>query len=275
MIYALLTGNHPLLDFDLDSLPPLAPDSWQTYHPRVRLTKFIRAVCSLCSDLKALAKKLSHTADDVKQLQQLKVDVFRIEDGMQDWTRDLPAWQPYHKEVSLHSTDIRQFAHSDLVEYHQNAFALTNWNLYRISRMVLHKTLLEIDRFFQVNAERPILPEFAPAISTQIPLIPSFLTLEERHSCQTTFVSLSSQVLGTIPYTLGEIDSKGMVFNPLLHGPRSCAGKAFPGLTIVWPLRMIKQSPYTTDRQKHLAKEALKRIGWTMGIRQALEVADM
>ena len=194
---------------------------------------------------------------------------------MQDWTDHLPEWQPRLKDVSLHSIDIRQFSHSDLVEYHQSAFPLTNWNLYRISRMVMYKTLLETDCCFQENTSSSISPGFAPSSANRTPFTFFFLTPEERNSCQTMFVNLSCQLLATIPYTLGEINSQGVVFNPFLHGPRACAGNAFPGLTNVWPLRMIRESPYTTDRQKYLAKVALKRIGGTMGIRQALEVAEM
>ena len=269
-----MTGSSPLVNFEIDSLYSPQWD-WKPPKPQIRSSLFSRAICLLCSDIKALVLKPIYTNKDIEELRRLKDETFRVEAGMQDWTGDRAEWQPRQKDISLDSIETRNFAHSDLVEYHESSFPLTHWTLYRASRIALHEALLGADRKVHVHLNDSLTPE--PSHSTIEPATKtsSLLTPDERHHCQNTLSNMSSQLLGTMPYILGDIDSHGVVYNPLVHGPRACAGKAHQGIPIIWPLRMIKRSLYTDERQKRLATEALRKIGWGMGIRQALEVANM
>ena len=270
-----MTGSPPLVDFTPGIL--YNPQwYWKPTEPQIRTHVFSRDVSLLCSAIKAQGQKPTYTDKDIDELRQLKDEAFRVEAAMQDWTGTMAEWQPRLKDVSLHTMNIRQFAHSDLVEYHEGSFPLTHWNLYRANRIALHETLLNADRSVQMHFDQ-ILSQESSGTLTDLPSTSfrSFLALDERHHCHTTLSNMSSQLLGTIPYILGDIDSQGIVYNPILHGPRACAGKAHQGLPVVWPLRMIKRSSYTNERQKRLATEALTKIGWGMGIRQALEVASM
>ena len=271
-MYALMTGNPPLVDFNIDALNVPHHD-WPSTTPQIRSSLFIRAVCLTCSEIKVQLQSPIDIANRIEALQRLKEKAFRVEAGMRNWTENRAEWQPRLKDVSLESMDIRTFAHSDLVEYHDSSFPLTHWNLYRTSRIALHETLLKADLNLQVHFDS-LLAQASPQHLPATAIRPSFLlSPHERHYCQTTLSNMSSQLLGTIPHILGGIDSQGTVHNPILHGSRACAGKAHQGLPVIWPLRIIKRSLYTDDRQKYLATEALKRIGWGMGIRQALEVA--
>ena len=271
-MYSLMTGNPPLVDFQADTLNS-PHDSWPSFTPQVHSSLFVRAVCLVCSEIKAQLHNPMCTPEGFEGLRQLKKEAFRIEASMRNWTENLAKWQPCLKEVSLESMDIRIFAHSDLVEYHDSSFPLTHWNLYRTSRIALHETLLGADISLQAQFDTLLAQTPAHPLSTTSPQPFVLLNPQERHHCQTALSNMSSQLLGTIPYILGSIDSQGTIHNPLLHGSRACAGKAHQGLPVIWPLRIIKRSLYTDDHQKHLATEALKRIGWGMGIRQALEVA--
>ena len=267
-----MTSNPPLVDFNIDGLNSPHPD-WPSFTPQIHSSLFLRAVCLVCSEIKVQLQDPFYTTEGIQELRRLKEEGFRVEASMRNWTKNCAKWQPRLKDVSLESTSIRMFAHSDLVEYHDSSFPLTHWNLCRTSRIALHEALLKADLSLQPHFDSPSIQAPLPSLPATTVRVISLLTPHERRRCQSTLSNMSSQLLGTIPYIVGDIDSQGTIHNPTLHGSRACAGKSHQGLPVIWPLRIIKRSMYTDDRQKFLATEALKRIGWGMGIRQALEVA--
>lgn len=72
-------------------------------------------------------------------------------------------------------------------------------------------------------------------------------------------------ICGSVPYNLRQIDSTG-------NQPDHASQRVVGGAGIVWPLKTVLSCPYGSDVHKAFATNALKEIGYSIGVKKALVV---
>jgi hypothetical protein len=128
-------------------------------------------------------------------------------------------------------------------------------NLYRGARIRLQHFLISL--FNHVE-------KFASPISDLTSLN------RRRHKNVLTARAMAQEILETVPYALGDSIATTADNTLPIPSPRSWAD----ALRLVWPLAVVLWSPSGLHHQREMAQAALHRIGWKMGIRQALTVAS-
>ena len=74
-------------------------------------------------------------------------------------------------------------------------------------------------------------------------------------------------ILASIPFCLGDIDSSGRIATRAR--PRAAGGYG-----LLFPLGIVSRSPFVSEAQKSGVKAALERIGGQMGIGRARRQAE-
>ena len=129
---------------------------------------------------------------------------------------------------------------------------------------MLHETLLQFD---QINRGSTA----APASSTDCRQ--ALLSNDERRCCAKIIADMANNVLDTLPFLFGEVDSAGQMPSLKQEEMSILAGQTPSASMSIWLLRMVKMSEHTSSPQKDPATEAHNRIGQTIGVRQALTAA--
>jgi hypothetical protein len=143
---------------------------------------------------------------------------------------------------------------SQAVHVYSHMWMASLWNFYRTGRIALHSTLLECADFLDITEwsghearEGSPSSKYAKSICA-IDLI-------------------ISEICASILFILGDVDSDGK----FLQKRR----QALAGFHFMWPLYIVKNCQYATSEQVTLCQAALKRIGYIMGIKQALVMHDL
>jgi len=128
---------------------------------------------------------------------------------------------------------------------------LAIWNMYRSVRSRLQYSLLELLAFL---AKLP-----APASNQH--------SIQQRRQNSVLIIrSMAQEIVDSTPYALGGPDTSTLDDKAHTPRPRSWSD----ALRLLWPLRLMSWSPLILPHQKEIGQAALRRIGWEMGIRQAL-----
>ncbi|CAL5872050.1 uncharacterized protein PFLUO_LOCUS6307 [Penicillium psychrofluorescens] len=126
------------------------------------------------------------------------------------------------------------------------------WNYYRGTRIILQRVILQIHRSLEI-----LVLGNAFTSGTFLPRNPEEIIVE-----------MIGEICESIPFSLGDLDIFGQ------HTPDSSYGKvgikAVQGFALMWPLFSVPQSGYATQEQESQAREALRRIATTHGIRMGI-----
>lgn len=126
------------------------------------------------------------------------------------------------------------------------------WNYYRGTRIILQQTILEIHRWLNASVGRE------EACSSQGP--------------EEIIVSTVTEICQSLRFALGDVDPLG---HPKHHVNRHQTGiKGIEGFALMWPIFGVLQSGYATKMQEMQAREALRRIASTHGIRLGMDLSS-
>jgi len=84
--------------------------------------------------------------------------------------------------------------------------------------------------------------------------------------------SLINEVLATVPQSLGDIDNEGRKLDTK-RGLTMCKG--IGGYFLLWPIRVLKGTPFTTEEQASLTNKVFERIRECTGMKTALGDASI
>lgn len=133
------------------------------------------------------------------------------------------------------------------------------WNYYRSTRIVLQQTMQEISHCIGAPVEG-VPPTLAPGQISMLPVPKEIITQMITEMCQ------------SLPFALGEVDLFG---NPILSVPHMRPDvRAIQGFALLWPVFSVPQSEYATEAQAYQAREALRRIASTHGIRLGMDLSS-
>jgi hypothetical protein len=267
-MYALMAGKKsPFHDWQalLDCLKdrPFTKSS-----PIARGSYFHDQVADLCSHIKSLSELSTDQTDMYEQALCLKEAALDLDKYALDWPGHDPKWQP-HFCNGMSTPPTMEQATGRPVQYFRDLFTLRHWNFFRAVRIVLHETILQFDLVNGGSTATPASSESSTDCRRAL------LSNDERRCCAKIITDMADNVLDTLPFLFGEVDSAGQM-RSLNQGDMSLIiGQTATATMSIWLLRMIKMSTHTRSLQKELATEGLYRIGWTIGVRQALTAAAL
>ena len=265
-MYALMVGKksplhdwQPLLDWRKKARVALPG-------PPGRGSDFHDQVADLCSQIKSLSKFSTDRTDMYEHALYLKKAALDLDKSAQDWPGDDPKWQPRFVSPLTTPPDTAQSCGRP-VQYFRDLFTLRHCNFFRAVRIVLHETLLQFDRINRGSTAAPASSQSSTDCRRAL------LSNDERRCCAKIIADMADNILDTLPFLFGEVDSAGQMLS-LKQGDMSILPGQTPTASMsIWLLRMIKVSEHTSSPQKDRATESLYRIGRTLGVRQALTAA--
>jgi hypothetical protein len=251
----------PLLDWLKDR--PYAKSS-----PIARGSYFHDQVADLCSHIKSLSELSTDRTDMYERALSLKEAALDLDKSALDWPGHDPKWQPHFcNRMSTPPTMERSTGRP--AQYFRDLFTLRHWNFFRAVRIVLQETILQFDH---INGGFTATPASSQS-STDCRR--ALLSNDERRCCAKIIADTADNVLDTLPFLFGEVDSAGQMLSLKQGNLSLIPGQTPTAAMSIWLLRMIKVSNHTRSLQKDLATEALYRIGWKIGLRQALTAAAL
>lgn len=120
------------------------------------------------------------------------------------------------------------------------------WNQHRTIRIILHQSLL------QILGQTSILNQTGSDID--------FERLGQRSSG--LIALMSAEVCASIPFHLRRFSTNG-------ENGSSDAQQVAGACALIWPLESIAKCPYASDEHRRVARDTLKEIGLTIGVREA------
>lgn len=164
-----------------------------------------------------------------------------LDSELSEWSQTLPnEWLP----LVVHGP-----TGEPLITY-QILFLSVVWNFYRAIRIVLQRLMLELRRI------RALFLGPFPDDDAVLEVIQDMI----------------ADVCRSIPFSLGDIDTLGNPPTPLEGGkPRI---RAFHGYSLLWPLWYVLACGLATPEQTQLIRDALMRVGFALGIKMALKLAE-
>lgn len=126
------------------------------------------------------------------------------------------------------------------------------WNYYRGTRIILQHTILEIHRWLSA------LVGGETGSSSQVP--------------EEIIRSMVGEICQPIPFAMGDVDSLGLSKYRVDRHQTSIKG--IEGFALMWPIFGVQQSGHATAAQEMQAREALRRIASTHGIKLGMELSS-
>lgn len=159
------------------------------------------------------------------------------------WPENLPDyWHPLY---------VNSQQGESLITYQRIPMAAI-WNYYRAVRIVLQRMILELNHTLATLTGIPDSQHEAAAAAAVIQ-------------------EMIADICRTIPFSLGDVDSRGIPNRSLQGKPQI---RAFHGYTLVFPLWYVLASGLGTPDQTQLIRSVLARVGSALGIRLALILAE-
>lgn len=139
------------------------------------------------------------------------------------------------------------------VEYYKSVESAEVWNQHRCARICLHESLLELAEHSLTQRSSTIGGKTQHDLENIIAESTDIITQKLDDIC------------GSIPFCLHRINTSGETSND--QSQRVCGGGA-----LIWPLEVVLNCPLSSDSHRLLARETLREVGRSIGVRQALYV---
>lgn len=264
MMYALMAGKK----FPLDDWQPLLEQvgkaSAEGPSSGALTSSFRAQVADVCAQMRSFCMDPSSVTTDEQtnvytQASALRDRALCLQKSVLDWPRDELKGQQRLKRYPDMLPGGAQHSRLDSGCVHDRNSLRLRSMLHGVV-IVLHETLLHFECRYRTS-----FPESSS---------PALLSDTERTRCADIVVTTADQILNTMPFLFGEVDSSGAPVQGATDvGWKWRSRQAHMGGPAIWYLRMIKMSGHTSRTQKDRATEGLLKIGRRMGIRQALTIA--
>lgn len=256
-MYALMAGQpSPVPDWQKWFDKP--EDANTLVWPGTRANSFHIQVTDLCSEMESVVSSTHKREDFYAETIRIKEAALHLQRSVLQWPCDGSKFQPRFVKAAQ--------TFDDDMEYFRDFHTFRHWSFFRGTMIVLHESLLRFDQRMKSITQGPSSTDLGLMVLSDV-----------EHACCTGIIAgMASQVLGTLPFLFGNVNSTGQV-RSLADGESwsERSRHAHMGGLALWLLRMIKTSEYTSGAQKHKATAALLKIGRTMGVRQALTIPAM
>lgn len=142
------------------------------------------------------------------------------------------------------------------VHVYANTTIATRWNTIRTTRIVLHQTILECAAYLSTFH----------ALANHTPQSWRLFQSATFEKSRRTINLMISDVVASVPYLIGEIDSQGRPLPQL-------AGKVPGGIPLQWALWTAIACPFASRERNGQARVAMERLGSVLGFRKAVMLA--
>ena len=190
-----------------------------------------------------ISKELHLLVDMIAGGESLSSDVLEVKRAFEHEAIMDSAWQPRGSET-LHESPHRwpqQY-------FFSSGFVMSNWLTHWASVILFHQ--MALDQFVDAGV--------------------SGVILHDRLALLAEVETSADQILGSVSFAFGEIDSLGTKKHSISHGDTSHVGSAVGSVHLLWPLGVILACPYVSDSRKLFAQDALRCIGHVFGVSRAL-----
>lgn len=180
-------------------------------------------------------------------------EMYALDQETVNW-RAGPKWSFRNMSRSEISDDPEVAARfPEMVQLHRDVWIAYEWNYHRTARIILHEQILSCLSRLETISSRDA------GISSNIAIF--------KETSMSTIQFLINEVLSTIPQSLGDIDQEGRI---LSNVPGTIFCKGIGGYFLLWPIRVIKATPFATSEQTLSAKATFERIRDCTGMKTAL-----
>ncbi len=206
-------------------------------------------VCQVCATAEEL-RTSKQNVESRQRLLDLMQEAEEVDKELQNWNQGPIPWWVYQDIGDIQGLETSTPGHtnsaSQAVHIYQDSWIACLWNFYRTGRIALHSMLLECADFLDISEwsghearEGSPSSKYAKSICV-----------------------IDGMICASIPFVMGDVNKEGK----LMDSNR----KAIAGFHLMWPLYVAKNCPYALPEQVAAVQSTLRRIGYGMGIRQAL-----
>jgi len=220
--------------------------------PYIRIEKDNHQISKTSERARNLLKSIVDDENSADSIIQMIREMHDLDLVSATW-RAGPGWAyrtVQRSELNQHHLLSPQYP--KFVQLHTDVWIAYEWNYYRTGRILLHKQLLECLTRLETMSSATLL------LST----IQSF-----KEVSISVIRSLVDEILSTVPQSLGDIDREG---KPLGNLPGTTICKGIGGYFLLWPIRVIKDSPIMSLEQSAAARTVFERIRDCTGMKTTL-----
>ncbi|KAH8598762.1 hypothetical protein B0O99DRAFT_591386 [Bisporella sp. PMI_857] len=206
-----------------------------------------------CGYARSLLGSIDYTSASVERTLSFVKELHDLDQKSTTW-RARPSWSfksIHRSRITQHDEQVPHFP--DEVQLHRDIWIAYEWNYRRTARIILHEHLLQcLDRLQETplsNTHTLVEISFAKAVSKSI------------------IISLVDKVLSTVPQSLGDIDHEGHI---LKNAPGVKIASGIGGYFLLWPIRVIKKTPFATTSQHQVTNAVFERIRECTGMKETL-----
>lgn len=222
--------------------------------PYIRIEKDNHQINKICERARALRKAIDNTTLSAKQTLDAIKELQELDPVAASW-RQRPEWA--YKTVR--QSDLIKSVHgppmyTEYIQLHHDVWIAYEWNYHRTARIILHEHLLEC--LTRVEGSYP---------GSEDTFFFDFVSMRQKSS--TTIRELVSDVLATVPQSLGDIDHEGHLIE---MSSQAAKCKGVGAYFLLWSIKIIKRSPSATPEQRSNAQAVFERIREYTGMKSAL-----